>query len=531
KEIIFLSDNLAVLNKKEKFLEQILAKTLESMTKTKDSQSIPLEDYKKMPDFLEEKLKPLYKAKREIQDKQERLKSERSEIQRKLDWNPKANGTTKNTVLVEMDVKRAGNLTVSLSYLVPGASWSAGYDLRIFSGQAKDTLTYSAIVKQETGEDWENVHLTLSSANPMEGTAIPNLEPVFINILANDKGIIMGTIVMGDGEELPGVTVTISGSNMISRRTVSNEDGKYQFTNLEAGSYNLTAKLEGFNSYRLRSIRVFKRKARRIDMMLSMASLQEEVTITDDGRKSTVMDISPGNLNLLPPEKLIDILTETTEMTRGLLSTTYKVKHLNTIASSKEGKKVTVANAEVKVDRDYIAIPFLSSNTFVETKVENTLDSPLRAGPISVFLDGSFVNTSYIRFLNPGESFDVPLGIDKGILVERKPVGDESEIRGFFKKKSRIPLGYKITVKNLKHTQVSVKLRDLIPVSRGRKVKVRVIQMNPDPEKPGKIDKDKGFLTWRLRLKPGEEKVITVKYLITHPKGTSLQEISGYSDY
>ncbi len=55
--------------------------------------------------------------------------------------------------------------------------------------------------------------------------------------------------------------------------------------------------------------------------------------------------------------------------------------------------------------------------------------------------------------------------------------------------------------------------------------------MNPEQEKPGKVDGDNGFITWQLGLKPGEEKVITIKYVITHPKGTSLEDTAGNRGY
>ncbi len=46
-----LKDDLAILEKKEKFLERLMSKTLDSMTAAKDSKPVSLADYKSMPDW------------------------------------------------------------------------------------------------------------------------------------------------------------------------------------------------------------------------------------------------------------------------------------------------------------------------------------------------------------------------------------------------------------------------------------------------------------------------------------------------
>ena len=99
----------------------------------------------------------------------------------------------------------------------------------------------------------------------------------------------------------------------------------------------------------------------------------------------------------------------------------------------------------------------------------------------------------------------------------------EFKTKGFFKRKTKIPLGYKITIKNLKRNSVKVVLRDQIPVSKSSKLKVLIEEINPQPENQEE-EKPWGFLTWRLKLKPGEKKDITVKYVISYPKDAILEE-------
>jgi uncharacterized protein (TIGR02231 family) len=64
---------------------------------------------------------------------------------------------------------------------VSGASWTAQYDLRAkISTEAKApsivSLHYRASITQNTGEDWNNVELTLSTASPLLTSTIPTLQ-------------------------------------------------------------------------------------------------------------------------------------------------------------------------------------------------------------------------------------------------------------------------------------------------------------------------------------------------------------------
>lgn len=73
----------------------------------------------------------------------------------------------------------AGKLTVS--YLVSNASWTPMYDLRSDITTGKVNLTYKAHVSQTTGEDWDDVRLTVSTNNPYQNKTRPVLHPWYID--------------------------------------------------------------------------------------------------------------------------------------------------------------------------------------------------------------------------------------------------------------------------------------------------------------------------------------------------------------
>lgn len=87
------------------------------------------------------------------------------------------------TVSVEAEAPLAASLAVS--YRVAGASWTPLYDARLDTG-AKDrapalALTRRAVVRQRTGESWDEAALTLSTVRVARGTAAPELPPLQVD--------------------------------------------------------------------------------------------------------------------------------------------------------------------------------------------------------------------------------------------------------------------------------------------------------------------------------------------------------------
>lgn len=86
-------------------------------------------------------------------------------------------------LVVGIEVTEAGEFELELSYMVNRASWQPLYDLRSHTTSKIVNLSYLAEVTQNTGEDWQDVHLTLSTAKPGLGTLPPKLDPWYVDIL------------------------------------------------------------------------------------------------------------------------------------------------------------------------------------------------------------------------------------------------------------------------------------------------------------------------------------------------------------
>jgi uncharacterized protein (TIGR02231 family) len=87
--------------------------------------------------------------------------------------------TSKNTIAIELENPTSGDIEVGLNviYHVYGARWSPSYDIRVKSQSKEHTmnLTYFGNISQQTGEDWTNIDLLLSTAQPGLGGDLPTL--------------------------------------------------------------------------------------------------------------------------------------------------------------------------------------------------------------------------------------------------------------------------------------------------------------------------------------------------------------------
>ncbi len=90
----------------------------------------------------------------------------------------------RNSYLVRLplEAEEPTRLTIHLSYQVPGVSWHPVYDVRLETDSGQLSLTQYGAVRQQTGEDWQDIRLVLSTAQPHRGTSLPELNPFWVDL-------------------------------------------------------------------------------------------------------------------------------------------------------------------------------------------------------------------------------------------------------------------------------------------------------------------------------------------------------------
>lgn len=124
------------------------------------------------------------------------------------------------------------------------------------------------------------------------------------------QGRLTGIVTDAQGGILPGVTVTATSSALIgSQVAVTEADGRYLFPALPSGTYVLAFDLAGFRPGRRESIAVSLGQTLTVDMRMTLATLEETVTVTAE---SPVVDTSSTRLGSeFSAQKLASIPTAT----------------------------------------------------------------------------------------------------------------------------------------------------------------------------------------------------------------------------
>ncbi|XOV67476.1 MAG: DUF4139 domain-containing protein [Fluviicola sp.] len=157
----------------------------------KVNDSIPLlktaiEYYTEKMMAINKELQGLYRKKDRLNKTKsgmtERLKDLRN-YQASADLKDKPKGPI-HRIVVTMKADGYVKGSLNVSYLVGNAGWTPIYDLRSEIANNNVNLNYKAQVYQNTGVDWTEVPLTISTNNPYQNKTKPELHPWYVDYRA-----------------------------------------------------------------------------------------------------------------------------------------------------------------------------------------------------------------------------------------------------------------------------------------------------------------------------------------------------------
>lgn len=99
-------------------------------------------------------------------------------------------------------------------------------------------------------------------------------------VAAQEFGAIRGKVTDNDGNALPGVSVSLTGSKTAPRSVVSSAEGNFRFLNLPvANDYKVVFELAGFRTHTRQDLAVSYGRDITIDITLEQAAIEEQVTV------------------------------------------------------------------------------------------------------------------------------------------------------------------------------------------------------------------------------------------------------------
>jgi uncharacterized protein (TIGR02231 family) len=215
-----------------------------------------------------------------------------------------------------------------------------------------------------------------------------------------------------------------------------------------------------------------------------------------------------------PPPVAAEIATATVERTGTAL--VFRIGHGVDIPSDNSSHKTTIARDHLPCEFDYVSAPILEENAHLRATVTNTTERVLLKGDASIFLSNEYVGTTKVKMTAPNEQFQIFLGIDDAIKIKRELI-ERAVDKGNLLQNDlrRSTYAYLITVHNYADAPRKIVIQDHLPVSQHERIKVKILQIQPQPAEHTKLE----ILTWKFTLPADGEQKIEYRFIVEHPQG------------
>ena len=412
----------------------------------------------------------LAKSRKQLQEKLNLLQRQLAEI-------TSGSSKTVREAVVYVQKNGEGGDSMRLSYLVNNCGWSPSYTMRAKEKGDTVSIEYNGLIRQMSGETWNDVELTLSTATPGLSATGPGLAPFKLTLTGN---------------------------------------GNVQAEQITA------AKLQQYKQFQSQAIEL-NRNA--VDLA---GNFQSSWTINDAVNKLQCAELN-GEESLVSSISG-EYSTETQEP-----SLSYRLKNRVNLASRNSQQMVRILQTDMPADFYHIATPVLTSYVFREAQLDNNSTEDLLAGPINVYLNSRFVGRGEIPTVARGQSFVVGFGADPQVRARRELIDKSDEIQGGNRE---LTLKYRLLVENYKSEPVSIRVVDRLPsIDNSNQVKVSLGDVSDDLSDDALYRRDeylKGFLRWDIEAEAnavGEKsREIAYDYTVEHDRNFILTNPTGTAE-
>lgn len=508
------------------------AETLKSLTSFQ---------FDKRADINAKQLKLTFDA-RDLNDKLAVLNRQREQL-------TSGSARTIREAVVFVQLKHDGG-RMRLRYLVDGASWEPSYNVRTDAARRNVTVEYNASIEQMSGEDWDNVGMTLSTATPSLVAKAPVLEPLSIELrqvvqsteqanAPSAKGYFMAKreldqrrqqveMSRNSSQWVAGVPITAQGSTANTSGLVGgitvNSSGALQLGAapnssstlslggnfaVNGGASGTDTNSDGVGEQQNAGGNVYY-SATSSGVIAQPATPQQQqdydTTLNEVAQQSQVLD-------LVTTTKVERAAKPSATDTAGV-TVSYQLASRTSLPSRSDRQLIQIASLPMKAEFYKIAEPVLTSYVYDEASVVNDGKTVLLAGPVSTYVAGQFVGHGDVPTVAVGESFTVGLGIDSSLRAYRELKKKDESIQGGNR---LVDFTYQLAVENFSSEPAEVRLIDRMPTAKESEVKLSLVE----PRRPlsgdsryQQQDRKKGMLRWDVKVPPQSigPKMFTLDY-------------------
>ncbi len=483
----------------------------------------PLANIKELNTYYAQEMLELKKKAISIDQELAKLAEVREKQQKTADSIAHLKLKTITEAELKLQVPQACKVDFTLTYYVKNAGWYPTYDIRSEGVGQPLQLSYKANMFQNTKEEWKNIPVTLSSANPNRSNIAPELRTYWLDYGRSaprydsgeePEGSVYGVVTDDKGEVIIGAIVTVQGTSL---GTVTDSNGRYSIT-LPRPNVILNFSYIG---YLTKHVRVNKSGAVNVKLMEDNTTLHD-VVVVGYGTKKKTSSRKLAKLNaeeadegeVLKSKEMIKPESDLIAVKEQKAQFGYEFEIKQPLTMTSDGKTTTteIARYQLPATYQYLGIPRADKDAFLVADATEWQQYSLLEGEANVYFENSFVGKTILDPTVVNDTLHFSLGRDNGIRIQRTKVSDRST-RRLLSTTQEQNLTWRITVKNSRKEAVSLTLRDQIPVSENSNITVTTEELSG-----GKLNDATGVVEWQLQLQPNEQRELTVAYRVKYPK-------------
>lgn len=364
-----------------------------------------------------------------------------------------------NQVIVLIDVDNNTDISGVLKYLVSDCGWAATYDLSATDLNQPINLKYKAQVYNNTGNDWKNVILTLSTSDPLLSAASPVLNPFYLRY----------------GEQ----------AEYSKKASIQPIQQKTEFRTEIMNEINM-ANQRAYDNY------VLDQKVSENNEFFS----SDRSGAKNEGKKVSTVAMKQIEISDLNAEFII--------------------AHPFSCPTDAKPYIVEIKEINMPATFTHVSVPKLDQGSFLLANIVGWQDLDLIPGPTNVYFAGNYVGVSEINTNNVDDTLSLSFGRDSKIQVLRKLKSEMStkKLSGSTKKDTYF---YDIQVRNNRTVPVKINVFDQIPLSSNSEITVTVETIGT-----GKKNDLTGEVSYYLTLQPGETINLELGYSVKYPKNAKI---------
>lgn len=433
----------------------------------------------------------LYKEQLELKQKSEEIEAHSSQLTRQRAQLTNVDSRSRYLARVFIDVGGEADAELPplrLVYSVTGCNWSPQYTVSGNVESDQFQLRYGAIIGQLSGENWQGVALTLSTASPSVNAAGPMLLPLRVTAITPSDGrtqsagqpsakqmddLFGGDDPFGDSS-MSDMDMGMSSNVMPSQMAQANSPYKAKMKSLRS----LQRKVENQSNRAAQNDR--NTNMQRDQQLNRLAGQMQEIEFMAAARQA-------GGL--------------ASDAEDEVASQTYVLEGPVSLQSKREQQLVEIVDKSLNGKLYHVATPLLSSFAYREAELINELPYGLLSGPASVYLDDRFVGTMAVPTTASGQLLRLGFGADGQVRTRRELVNKAETVQGGNR---RLNFKYKLVVNNFKDQPIQVRLLDRIPKSnQTQQTQVSLGEVSEDLSEDklyNRVSRPAGILRWDLNL-------------------------------